>query len=151
MSLIFLSYSSADELEAVALKHGLLDNGLDDVFWTDPERGLKAGERWQEALKRAADRCEAVIFIISPAWAKSKWCLAECMLAKSLNKHIELPGFTRHFELVEILFFELDWRQAVVIAVSPDWVVKHFDIIEHILPCLLTVGIGSSAYALALE
>src|SRR6185437_768710 len=89
MSYIFLSHSSIDELEAVALKHWLLDNGWDDVFLDlDPERGLKAGERWQEALKRAADRCEAVIFIISPAWAKSAWCRAEFLLAKSLNKHI---------------------------------------------------------------
>lgn len=78
MSLIFLSHSSTDELEALALKQWLLDNGWDDVLLDlDPERGLKAGERWQEALRRAADRCEAVVFIISPAWAQSKWCLAE--------------------------------------------------------------------------
>jgi hypothetical protein len=63
--------------------------GWDDVFLDlDPERGLKAGERWQEALKRAAKRCELVIFLISPAWAASKWCLAEFLLAKSLNKRI---------------------------------------------------------------
>ena len=89
MSYIFLSHSSTDELEAVALKQWLLDNGWDDVFLDlDPERGLRAGERWQEALRRAADRCEAVVFIISPAWAKSKWCLTEFLLAKSLNKLI---------------------------------------------------------------
>jgi hypothetical protein len=28
----------------------------------DPERGIKAGQRWQEELKRAAERCEVVIF-----------------------------------------------------------------------------------------
>ena len=89
MSLIFLSHSSVDEVEAVALKQWLRDNGWDDVFLDlDPERGLKAGERWQEALRRAADRCEAVVFIISPAWAKSKWCLTEFLLAKSLHKLI---------------------------------------------------------------
>ena len=89
MSHIFLSHSRADELEAVALKQWLLDNGWDDVFLDlDPERGLRAGERSQEALRRAADRCEAVVFIISPAWAKSKWCLTEFLLAKSLNKLI---------------------------------------------------------------
>ena len=89
MSYIFLSHSSTDELEAVALKQWLLDNGWNDVFLDlDPERGLKAGERWQEALRRAADRCEAVVFIISPAWAKSRWCLTEFLLAKSLYKLI---------------------------------------------------------------
>lgn len=46
MSYIFLSHSSNDELEAVALKQWLLDNGWDDVFLDlDPEGGLKAGER----------------------------------------------------------------------------------------------------------
>src|SRR5262245_30403698 len=89
MSRIFLSHSSADEFEAVALREWLANSGWDDVFLdVDPLRGLAAGELWQEALRRAADRCEAVLFIVSPAWAKSKWCLAEFLLAKSLNKRI---------------------------------------------------------------
>ncbi|WP_157269660.1 nSTAND1 domain-containing NTPase [Azohydromonas aeria] len=89
MSRIFLSHSSADEREAVALCQWLRDNGWDDVFLdVDPKRGLAAGERWQEALRRAADRCEAVLVLLSPAWAASKWCLAEFLLAKSLNKRI---------------------------------------------------------------
>jgi WD40 repeat protein len=91
MARIFLSHSSSNELEAVALKHWLADNGWgeEDVFLdVDPERGLVAGERWQDALRKAADCCEAVVFIISPAWAKSKWCLAEFLLAKNLHKHI---------------------------------------------------------------
>jgi len=89
MSSIFLSHSSVDEREAVALGSWLDKNGWNDVFLdVDPQRGLAAGERWQEALRKAADRCEAVVFIVSPAWAKSKWCLAEFLLAKSLHKHI---------------------------------------------------------------
>ncbi len=89
MARIFLSHSSVDEREAIALRQWLTDQGWDDVFLDiDPNRGLAAGERWQEALKRAADRCEAVLFVVSPAWAQSKWCLAEFLLAKSLNKRI---------------------------------------------------------------
>jgi hypothetical protein len=89
MACVFLSHSSTDEREAVAIKHWLADNGWDAVFLDiDPERGLTAGERWQEALRQAADRCEAVVIMVSPAWAKSKWCLAEFLLAKSLHKQI---------------------------------------------------------------
>ncbi len=89
MSRIFLSHSSADEFEAVAIQHWLMANGWDDVFLDiDPQRGLAAGERWQEALRHAADRCEAVLFVVSPAWARSKWCLTEFLLAKSLHKLI---------------------------------------------------------------
>jgi TIR domain len=89
MSRIFLSHSSANNAEAIAVRDWMKAEGWDDVFLDlDPERGLKAGERWQEELKRAAERCEMVIFLVSPAWAISKWCLAEFLLAKSLNKRI---------------------------------------------------------------
>ena len=89
VSRIFISHSSANNAEAIALRDWMVGRGWDDIFLDlDPERGLKAGERWQEALKHAAKRCEFVIFLISPAWAASKWCLAEFLLAKSLNKRI---------------------------------------------------------------
>ena len=66
-----------------------MSHGWDDLFLDlDPEKGLKAGERWQAALKQAAERCELVIFLVSPDWAASKWCLAEFLLAKNLNKRI---------------------------------------------------------------
>lgn len=89
MVTIFLSHSSQNNSEAIALRDWMRSEGWDDIFLDlDPERGIKAGERWQEALKRASANCELVIFLISPAWAASKWCLAEFLLAKQLNKRI---------------------------------------------------------------
>jgi formylglycine-generating enzyme required for sulfatase activity len=89
VSRIFLSHSSANNAEAIAIRDWMIAHGWDDVFLDlDPERGLKAGQRWQEALKRAAERCELVVFLVSPVWAASKWCLAEFLLAKSLNKRV---------------------------------------------------------------
>ena len=89
MSRIFLSHSSANNAEAGAVRDWMAKQGWEDVFLDlDPDRGLKAGQRWQDALKQAAERCEMVIFLISPAWAASKWCLAEFLLAKNLNKRI---------------------------------------------------------------
>ena len=89
MSRIFISHSSYNNAAACALRDWLAANGWDDVFLDlDPRRGLIAGQRWQESLKQAAHRCEAVVFLISPAWAASKWCLAEFLLAKSLGKHV---------------------------------------------------------------
>jgi hypothetical protein len=84
-----LSHSVANSAKAIALTEWLKDNGWDDFFLDlHPERGLKAGERWQAALKAAVDRCELIIFLVSPEWAASKWCLAEFLLAKSLNKRV---------------------------------------------------------------
>jgi hypothetical protein len=39
----------------------------------------------------------------------------------------------------------------MIVAMSPDGVIKHFDIIEHITPCLLAVRTDPSAYPLPLE
>jgi hypothetical protein len=89
MSRIFLSHSSADNAEAIAIRDWMIAHGWDDLFLDlDPERGLKAGERWQKELKRAAEHCEMVVFLISPAWVGSPWCRTEFLLAQTLNKRI---------------------------------------------------------------
>ena len=89
MSRIFISHSSGDNAAALAIARWLSDAGWDDYFLDiTPERGLAPGERWQAALKAAADRCEAVLFLISPTWQRSRWCLAEFLLAKQLGKAI---------------------------------------------------------------
>ena len=89
MSRIFLSHSSANNAHALALARWLEGNGWDDYFLdVEPTRGLAPGEKWQAALKQAAHRCEAVVFLISPAWRDSRWCLAEFLLAKQLGKAI---------------------------------------------------------------
>ncbi len=89
MARLFISHSSANNGAAFALRDWLAEQGFSDVFLDiDVDRGLVAGERWQEALKAAADRCEAVLFLISPGWLDSKWCLAEFLLAKTLHKRI---------------------------------------------------------------
>ncbi len=89
MARLFISHSSANNAAAFALRDWLAEQGLSDVFLDiDVNRGLVAGDRWQEALKAAADRCEAVLYLLSPAWVESKWCLAEFLLAKTLHKRI---------------------------------------------------------------
>lgn len=120
MSRIFLSHSSVDELEAVALQQWLAANGWDDVFLDiDPQRGLAAGERWQEALRRAADRCEAVVFIVTPAWAKSTWCLAEFLLAKSLNKRI-FGAILKPVEIKDLpTEFTAEWQLSHLVGDGP--------------------------------
>ncbi|MGO9132882.1 MAG: TIR domain-containing protein [Methylovirgula sp.] len=89
MSRIFLSHSSKDNFEAIALRDFLVGEGFDDIFLDlDPERGIAAGERWERALHAAAKRCEAVIFLISEHWLASGWCFKEYALARQLNKKL---------------------------------------------------------------
>lgn len=90
MARIFISHSSTNNDKAQDVYDWLVDNGWhqDDIFLDfDPRQGLLPGERWQAALKAAADRCEVVLFLVSQAWAASDWCVAEYLLAKQLGKH----------------------------------------------------------------
>jgi WD40 repeat protein len=89
MSRIFLSHSSHDDFEAIALRDWLASEGWDDVFLdVDPDRGVAAGERWERALYAAATRCEAVVFVVSASWLASGWCRKEYELARGLNKKL---------------------------------------------------------------
>jgi formylglycine-generating enzyme required for sulfatase activity len=89
VSRIFLSHSSANNAEAVALHDWLKGEGWDDIFLdTDAERGIAAGQRWERALNQAAHRCEAVVFLVSQAWLNSGWCLKEFNLAQRLHKRL---------------------------------------------------------------
>ncbi|ADP72035.1 protein of unknown function DUF323 [Rhodomicrobium vannielii ATCC 17100] len=89
MSKVFISHSSRDNAQAIALRDFLVAEGWSDLFLDlDPERGIAAGERWERALNEAARRCEAVLFLISQAWLSSRWCLNEMNLARRLNKRL---------------------------------------------------------------
>lgn len=90
MARIFLSHSSGNNAEAVALREWLSDNGWKDEIFLDldPHRGIVAGERWERALNEAANRCEAVLFLVSRSWLASGWCLKEFNLAHKLNKRL---------------------------------------------------------------
>lgn len=81
VSRIFLSHSSADWREAVALKAWLVgqDPPLANEIFLDLDRrsGIATGVRWKYALKRANARCQAVICLVSPRWDASANCRTE--------------------------------------------------------------------------
>jgi len=123
---IFISHSSANNAEALAIHDWLAGQGWGDVFLDlDPRRGLVAGDRWQAALKAAAEQCELILILISPAWAKSKWCLAEFLLAKQMNKQIlgvvveatplgDLPvELTAEWQLVDLSAPDAGWSTTI--------------------------------------
>ncbi|RYE08859.1 MAG: TIR domain-containing protein [Hyphomicrobiales bacterium] len=123
---IFISHSSANNAEALAIHDWLAEQGWGDVFLDlDPKRGLVAGDRWQAALKAAAEQCELILILISPAWAKSKWCLAEFLLAKQMNKQIlgvvveatpigDLPvELTAEWQLVDLSAPDTGWSVTI--------------------------------------
>jgi WD40 repeat protein len=92
VSRIFLSHSSLDMRQAVALKTWLAEQNpplANEIFLdVDPESGLRAGTRWKDALRRANARCEAVICLLSANWEASHECKVEYRTAENLNKQI---------------------------------------------------------------
>ena len=92
MSRIFLSHSSRDTRQAVALKQWLVAQTpplANEIFLdVDPESGLQTGTRWKDALRQANARCEAVICLLSQNWEASHECKVEYRTAENLNKQI---------------------------------------------------------------
>ena len=92
MSRIFLSHSSLDAREALALKRWLVGQEpplATDIFLDiDPEVGLRPGERWKDRLQQASAKCEAVVCLLSSNWEASHECKTEYRVAENLNKQI---------------------------------------------------------------
>ncbi|HEY7051402.1 MAG TPA: TIR domain-containing protein [Mycobacterium sp.] len=157
MSRVFLSHSSRDSREAIALKRWLelAEPGLVGEIYldVDPDAGIRTGTRWTEALWRANVRCEAVICLLSSNWANSAECHAEYRQAEGMHK----PIFCARIEA----FVENDvtraWQScdlfgdgpATEIVVDDD---KHpvrlqVDGLHRLLAGLRAVGIGADSFA----
>ncbi|MBP1817758.1 TIR domain-containing protein [Mycobacterium sp. OAE908] len=92
MSRIFLSHSSRDNRQAIALRQWLIGQDArlaDEIFLDlDASAGIRTGTRWKEALRQASTRCEAVICLLSDNWLSSPECITEYRFAEYLNKRI---------------------------------------------------------------
>jgi WD40 repeat protein len=92
MPRIFLSHSSRDNRQAIALRKWLIEQDpplAEEIFLDlDAEAGIRSGVRWKDALRQASARCEAVICLLSANWAASAECRTEFRFAEYLNKRI---------------------------------------------------------------
>jgi WD40 repeat protein len=92
MSRIFVSHSSRDNRQAIALVQWLSEQRpelANEIFLDiSAETGLRPGQRWKEALRQANDRCEAVICLLSRNWESSPNCKTEYLTAENLGKQI---------------------------------------------------------------
>ena len=78
MSRIFLSHSSNDNFEAIALRDWLAEQGWNDIYLDiDPEHGNAAGERWERKLYQHIDDCDVFMLFWSNASKESKWVRQE--------------------------------------------------------------------------
>ena len=91
MPRIFVSHSSKDDRQAIALQQWLVqqDPQLEKEIFLDMRHAAAIHRlvRWKDALRQASDRCEAVICLLSENWQASE-CANEYQFAVSLNKRI---------------------------------------------------------------
>jgi WD40 repeat protein/Tfp pilus assembly protein PilF len=85
---LFISHSSKDSIQALALQRWLEGNGWakDDVFID--LYGIGAGEKWRDTLVKANVACEALLFLATPASLDSEECLREVRRAEDDRKEI---------------------------------------------------------------
>jgi WD40 repeat protein len=92
MSRIFLSHSSRDNRQAIALRQWLIGQEpplANEIFLDlDRDSGIRSGVRWKDALRQASTRCEAVICLVSADWEASPECKTEYRFAEYLNKKV---------------------------------------------------------------
>ena len=89
MSRIFISHSSADNAEAIALRDWLVTEGWSELFLDiDRKQGIDPGDLWERKLNEAASRCDAVVLLLSRSWLASPWCIKEMNLARRLNRRL---------------------------------------------------------------
>ena len=92
MSRIFLSHSSRDNREALALKQWLSAQRPElatEIFLDiDPASGLQTGARWKGQLFDSNSRCQTVICLLSRSWEASHECKTEYRTAEGLGKQI---------------------------------------------------------------
>jgi WD40 repeat protein len=115
MPRIFMSHSSRDNRQAIALRQWLIEQSpaLDDEIFLDlhHDSGIGAGVRWKDALRQASTRCEAVICLLSANWEASPECRTEYRFAEYLNKRIfsarigpsEAPDPTREWQQIDLV------------------------------------------------
>ena len=115
MGILFISHSSQNNAEAIEIRDWLRSEGYGDTFLDlDPEHGLAPGEKWEDELQKAGEKCAGIVVLLSPEWAASKWCFHEFKFAKALGKKIfpvlvrpvsfdELPReLHAHFQIADV-------------------------------------------------
>ena len=87
---VFISHNSAhDRLLAISFAERLRAEGYTSTFLSvDVVGGIEPGTEWERELYAEMRRCDLVIYISTRNSAKSKWCFAEIVLARSLNKPV---------------------------------------------------------------
>ncbi len=142
MSSIFISHSSQDNVFAQEVERRLAQQNHHSVFLDlDPEKGIVAGQSWEQTLYRKLRACRAVVVLCTDHYLRSHWCFAEIALARMEGKHIlalqvdplspsaQLPSILTEKQFIDLRTHEEEgyrrlWRglkELDVLGVANEW------------------------------
>jgi WD40 repeat protein len=85
---VFISHSSADAAIAEAVLDGLQAMGHRVFLDRDPRAGFRAGEEWQQRLYQELRAADAVVCLVTAAYAASDWCNFEIGVAEMVGARL---------------------------------------------------------------
>ncbi|MBB5803425.1 WD40 repeat protein [Saccharothrix ecbatanensis] len=85
MARVFISYATADLATAGEVSTWLLGKGHKTFLAAEHPIGIKPGEDWKQVLYDELRRVDAVVCVVTRAFATSSWCAAEVGIADSLG------------------------------------------------------------------
>jgi TIR domain len=112
MGMIFISHSSRNNGEAIAIRDWLLQNGWGPTQIFLDLDAMGGGDRWRRTLDDIGNNCEAVIVCLSDDWIRSPECTREFTHAESRGKPIfpiivapiseQIPRFVTDIQFVDV-------------------------------------------------
>lgn len=112
MGMIFISHSSRNNGEAIAIRDWLLQNGWGPAQIFLDLDAMGGGDRWRRTLDDIGSNCEAVIVCLSDDWIRSPECTREFTHAESRGKPIfpiivapiseQIPRFVTDIQFVDV-------------------------------------------------
>ena len=88
MAKVFVSYAHADHELADSIRTWLAAEGHDVFLDVSPENGLTVGEAWERELFGRLRWADAVVFVVTTAFARSVWCSAEIGVARGWGSRL---------------------------------------------------------------
>ena len=118
MPRLFISHSSKDCIQALAIQRWLELKGWskDDVFIDLHD--MKAGERWRDTLVKANVACEALLYLASPEALASDECRREVRRADDDRKDV-IVAILRDLTLDDQRLHDYKDRQIMDLSIDP--------------------------------
>ena len=88
MAKVFISHAGADIAWAEQVQLWLKEDGHDAFLDRDKNDGILSGEEWEKRLYTELRKADAVVCVVTQAYLKSVWCVAEIGAARALGTEL---------------------------------------------------------------